>query len=56
MCCFLPSPLSSNDDRPTAEYIKRYEHAYNDPNITTWDQMTNSAPWPKNRLIDQCAK
>lgn len=45
-----------NDDRPTAEYIKRYEHAYNDPNITTWDQMTNSAPWPKNRLIDQCAK
>ncbi|TFK27265.1 beta-glucan synthesis-associated [Coprinopsis marcescibilis] len=32
---------------PTAEYIKTYERAYTNPNITTWNQM--GQPWPRNR-------
>lgn len=38
------------DDYPTAAYIERYKDLYSDYNITTWDQGTDSAPLPKNRL------
>ncbi|KAL7417565.1 beta-glucan synthesis-associated [Mrakia frigida] len=42
------------DSFPTEKYIERYIHGYTDPNITTWDQMTDSAPQPINRLIGSC--
>ncbi|CED82818.1 Concanavalin A-like lectin/glucanase, subgroup [Phaffia rhodozyma] len=42
------------DDAPTAEYIKRYEYAYTNQNMTTWDQMTDNAPKPGNRLLGEC--
>lgn len=41
-------------DYPTAAYIERYKEAYNNPNITTWEQANKNAPWPRNRLIDTC--
>ncbi|EIW82295.1 glycoside hydrolase family 16 protein [Coniophora puteana RWD-64-598 SS2] len=40
-------------DFPTAEYIKTYAEAYNNPNLTTWVDDYKQAQ-PKNRLIDQC--
>ncbi|TFK27264.1 concanavalin A-like lectin/glucanase, partial [Coprinopsis marcescibilis] len=32
---------------PTAEYIRTYNRAYTNPNITTWELM--GEPWPRNR-------
>ncbi|WVF65398.1 hypothetical protein IAT40_000125 [Kwoniella sp. CBS 6097] len=40
-------------DMPTGQYISLYEEAYNNPNITTFDQVENS-DWPKNKLVDTC--
>ncbi|KZP15522.1 glycoside hydrolase family 16 protein [Athelia psychrophila] len=40
-------------DFPTAAYIKQYEEAYTNPNLTTWVDSFG-ATQPKNRLLEAC--
>ncbi|PBK89582.1 glycoside hydrolase family 16 protein [Armillaria gallica] len=40
-------------DFPTAAYIKTYNEAYSNPNLTTWVDDYGQA-MPKNSLVDQC--
>ncbi|KAG9044314.1 hypothetical protein FS837_008365 [Tulasnella sp. UAMH 9824] len=40
------------DDHPTQDYITRYVDAYNNANLTTWEQY--GQVMPKNSLVDQC--
>ncbi|CAL1705207.1 unnamed protein product [Somion occarium] len=41
------------EDFPTAAYIKEYEEAYTNPNLTTW-RDDYKQPFPKNSLLGQC--
>ncbi|KAF5343900.1 hypothetical protein D9758_012135 [Tetrapyrgos nigripes] len=46
------------EDFPTRAYIKQYEEAYSNPNLTTWNGPRESGgygqPMPKNNLVDSC--
>ncbi|KAH9927250.1 beta-glucan synthesis-associated [Fomitopsis serialis] len=41
------------EDFPTAKYISEYPEAYNNPNLTTW-QDDYGHPFPKNSFLGQC--
>ncbi|KAL1668379.1 glycoside hydrolase family 16 protein [Schizophyllum commune] len=41
------------DDFPTAAYIKQFEEAYANPNLTTWVDDYKQ-PWPKNSFLGEC--
>ena len=36
----------------TTEYIKRHPEAYNNPNVTLWEQA--GYEWPRNSLMNGC--
>jgi len=37
---------------PTTDYINTFIDAYNNPNLTTWEQYSQTPP--PNRLVDDC--
>ncbi|TGZ77243.1 beta-glucan synthesis-associated [Ascodesmis nigricans] len=37
---------------PTTEYIAKHPKAYDNANLTQWDET--GYPWPKNKFMDQC--
>ena len=40
------------DDYPTSDYIEAHPKAYQNNNLTTWEQTGYG--WPKNKLLHQC--